>query len=419
MTDYNSMKADEYAQKVRDLSDLRSFQSESGKSYAMASGDVGPDVQAFMTSRMEAIGRIVDRRDIADGIMLGDLMTRRFKAIMCPEKHDTSICVYTGIEPLDRKMGVMRGGNVLLIGAHSGVGKTSLATNMAVKIAGAPARLCANCGSNMVGVECDACQCQQERLVRNCVAFFSPEMTEDELHDRIVFSESRAKMPYVDQFGRTHLPPGSAEKVAANAKQLAALPIKIYCDVFDMVSLRLRAMSYKRAVEKDGDRLAAVVIDYLQLMYPGGQDQKKSMNREQEVAAVSRMAKKLAKKLGCVVILLAQLNDESRSEKRKPKMGDIRESKAPAFDASKVVLIYNPVMEERIHQYIDEAPPETGIIDCADLIIAKCRGGGRTGVVRVAFFPEFTLFDTWPEGEPMPENKVRSKDDDEGGKGRR
>jgi replicative DNA helicase len=287
-------------------------------------------------------------------------------------------------------------------------------------------------------IRCETCESTCRIEVEHHVAFFSPEMTEEELHDSIVFSEARAKMPYVDLDGRTYLLPESAAKVAAKANELSKLPIKIFCRTYDMMSVRLKCLAYKRLISKapfcancraHGEgrgecdrcgstnwkkaRLAAFVVDYVQLMKPGGPDQKKSSSREQEVAAVGRLVKSLAKELMAVGIDLAQLNKDSKNQKRKPTMDDIRESSAPGHDANKVVLIYNQAAQERVHEYADVPGNNTGLMDCVDLIIAKCRGGGRTGIVRAAFYPEWTLFDEWPEGVPMPENGVGNDEGDD------
>jgi replicative DNA helicase len=346
-------------------------------------------------------------------------------------------------------MGVLKGGDVLFIGAHSGVGKTSLAKNIAVHIASKPGRQCASmvqdengeyrqCSATMFGeekdgVRCDICGGEESIKVEHHVAFFSPEMTEEELHDSIVFSEAQAKMPFVDFNGRTHISEDAFRKVGEKALYLAKLPIKIFCDssVRYMSNVRLKCLAYKRKLERsmvcdrcgaEGPgqgqcrcgswawkrrRLAAFVVDYVQLMKPGGPDQRKSQSREQEVAAVGRLVKELAKETKAVGIDLGQLNKDSKKEKRKPILDDIRESSSPGYDANKAILIYNPSAAERVHEYADTAPDKEGF-DCVDLIIAKCRGGGRTGIVRCAFYSQWTLFADWPEGVPMPDNEAPS-----------
>ncbi len=436
---------EEYARTVADLARLRVFQTESHKSAAMAYGDVGDDINGFMSKRLETLAAIAEGDDEQDGIMLGDLMTQRFKEIQEPEKHDKGIRVRTGITILDRRMGVMKGGEVLFIGAHSGVGKTSLAKNIAVSVAANPGYECMSCGASLLGsldqgVRCDVCNGEDVYIVENHVCFFSPEMTENQLHDSIVFSESKAKMPYVDFNGRTHLPQESAEKVMAKANMLSRLPIKIFCkpSVRYMANIRLKTLAHKRRIEgkffcnrcsTEGSgvgacgrcgcefwkkaRLAAFVTDYVQLLKPGGPDQKRCFSREQEVATVGRMVKELAKETMSVGINLGQLNKDSKKEKRKPILDDIRESSSPGHDADKSVLIYNPAAMDRVHDYSDTPETGTRLIDCVDLIIAKCRSGGRPGIVRAAFYPEFTLFADWPEGMPMPENAVHGTDDGE------
>lgn len=405
---------EEHATIVRDLSDLRDFQREADKTQALAYGDVGESVHDFMSARIAAMTRIADRQSVGSGIMLADLMAERFRAIMEPEKFTSSLSVRTGIAPLDRRMGPIRGKNLLLIAAHSGIGKTSLGIQAMVSMASQTSMACTNkaCGGYVVGMACELCGCTELRSVRNACAIFSLEESREETHDRIVFPTSKAKSPYVDMHGRTIMHEASTNAVMSNLSNLARLPIKVFDDVRDMVSLRARCLSFKREVEARGDRFAGFLLDYLQLASPGGTEQRKSTNREQEVAANSRMTKNIAMELDCVAVALAQLNNESRKEKRKPRLDDIRESKAPGMDANKAILIYNPALEDRIHSYVDGDVEPAPAMDCADLIIAKCRGGGRTGIVRVAFYPEHTLFAPWPEGEPMPENTARQDDDE-------
>ncbi len=125
--------------------------------------------------------------------------------------------------------------------------------------------------------------------------------------------------------------------------------------------------------------LSLVVVDYLQLMSGAGRVE----NRQQEIAAISRSLKGLAKELSVPVVALSQLSraPEARTEKR-PQLSDLRESGGLEQDADIVIFIFR----EEEYKASDE---NRGI---AELIIGKQRNG-PTGTVRLAFIKEFTRFE--------------------------
>jgi replicative DNA helicase len=142
-----------------------------------------------------------------------------------------------------------------------------------------------------------------------------------------------------------------------------------------------------------GTPLRLVVIDYAQIVSAGGESKRKGENREQEVAIVGRESKKMAKELDAAVILLAQLNDDSAKEKRKPRVKDLRESKALLQDANAVVLIHNPHAIARAEAYANGggAPADPNDADEVDLIVGKVRHGAP-GTLRALYWPTYTAF---------------------------
>jgi replicative DNA helicase len=140
------------------------------------------------------------------------------------------------------------------------------------------------------------------------------------------------------------------------------------------------------------------VVDYLQLMSGGGSGSKRYENRTQEVSAVSRGLKALAKELRVPVVALSQLSraPESRGKgEQRPQLSDLRESGSIEQDADVVAFIF------REEYYLrDEVPPE--LEGVAEIIIAKQRNG-PTGGVKLAFLKNCTRFENLMEGAAPPE----------------
>ena len=134
--------------------------------------------------------------------------------------------------------------------------------------------------------------------------------------------------------------------------------------------------------QAQGGRLDLIIVDYLQLMSGGG---KRFENRTQEVSAISRGLKAIAKELKVPVIALSQLNRgvEQRVEK-KPVMSDLRESGALEQDADVILLIYR----EEVYD------PNTTRKGIADIIVAKQRNG-PTGDVQLTFLGQYTKFENF------------------------
>ena len=157
---------------------------------------------------------------------------------------------------------------------------------------------------------------------------------------------------------------------------------KVHIDDTPGLSIgELRGPSPRLACTPNTDNLGLIVIDYLQLMK--GDDPRSS--REQQISAISRGLKGLAKDLECPVIALSQLNRgvESRQDKR-PLVSDLRESGAIEQDADVILFIYRD-------EYYNPESADRGL---AEVIIAKQRNG-PTGTVKLAFQGQFTRFDNF------------------------
>jgi replicative DNA helicase len=251
----------------------------------------------------------------------------------------------TGFKDLDRKLAGLHPANLVVIAARPSMGKSSLATNIALNIA----------------------------RHNHTVAIFTLEMAREEVVQRLLCSVGRidSQKLRTGQLAESHW-----QRVARAAGELFEAPV--YID--DSSALTVTDIRAKCRRLKRQHGLDLVVVDYLQLMHGSS---RRSENRQQEIADISRGLKNLARELHLPIIAVSQLNRalEQRTDKR-PMLGDLRESGAIEQDADVVLFIY------RDEYYHPENPENKGI---AEVNVAKHRAGA-TGRVDMTFLAEFTLF---------------------------
>jgi replicative DNA helicase len=251
----------------------------------------------------------------------------------------------TGFIDLDRMTNGFHRGNLLILAGRPGMGKTSLALNIAQHIA--------------------------FRLGKP-VGIFSLEMGQHELALRILCSEADVA------FGKLragHLSREQWRKVIQVLNDLRRGPLFID----DTASPTLLEVASKARRLKAEKGLELLIIDYLQLMQAGGRYE----NRNLEISAITRGLKQLAKEVDLPVLALSQLSrqPERRGADHKPQLADLRESGAIEQDADLVAFVFRPEM------YSDD-PADRGL---AELIIAKHRNG-ETGTVPLVFLGQTTRF---------------------------
>lgn len=259
--------------------------------------------------------------------------------------------VSSGLFSLDRMTAGFQPSDLLIVAARPSMGKTALVLGMA----------------QYVGI-----------YVHKPVAFFSLEMSKEQLVLRMLCSEARVSNTNV----RTgHLGEKDFPRLVDAASKIAESEIFID-DTPALTITELRAKCRRLHREHP---LGLVIVDYLQLLRSPAY----SHSREQEISDISRSLKALAKELNVPVISLSQLNRsvESRTDKR-PMMSDLRESGAIEQDADLIMFIYRD-------EVYNKESPDKGV---AELIISKQRSG-PTGTVRVAFSGEFTRFDNLDESD--------------------
>ncbi|MFC5863530.1 replicative DNA helicase [Acidicapsa dinghuensis] len=217
------------------------------------------------------------------------------------------------------------------------------------------------------------------------VAVFSLEMSKEALLRRMLASQA-----WVDQrkLQTGFLGREDQEKLRRALEEL--VESKVFIDDTPGISLAEMRAKTRRLKQANGGKLDLVVIDYLQLMTATlpTQGGKKYENRTQEVSAISRGLKALAKEMDVPVIALSQLsrNSERRGDDKKPLLSDLRESGSIEQDADVVAFIHR---ESYYNRDKEENPDDK---NKAEIIIAKQRNG-PTGSVELAFLSQFTRFE--------------------------
>ncbi|TIM46454.1 replicative DNA helicase [Mesorhizobium sp.] len=296
--------------------------------------------------------------------------------------------VATGLRDLDRRMGGLQPSDLIIIAGRPGMGKTSLATNMAFNIAEAyvPAQQADGSFKAANG---------------GVVGFFSLEMSSEQLATRIISEQTEIPS---SKIRRGEISEMDFEKLVACSQTMQKIPL--FIDQTGGISIAQLSARARRLKRQRG--LDVIVIDYIQLMQ--GSFAKSSQNRVQEITEITTGLKALAKELAVPIIALSQLSRqvESRDDKR-PQLSDLRESGSIEQDADVVMFVY------REEYYLKNREPKPGTDEYikwehemnemrgkAEVIVAKQRHG-PTGSVSLAFQGEFTRFSDLAEEHHIAE----------------
>lgn len=269
----------------------------------------------------------------------------------------------TGFAGIDDKLGGLVPGEVYVIAARPGMGKTAFVMSVARKVAKS---------GRKVGV-------------------FSMEMSSEQLVQRLISQACGVPLGIVQNPKQASQQDYSS--IQAGAAQIAELPIVIDDDGGYSIS-KMRGKA--RAMRREG--VEVLVVDYIQLM--SGSD-KKGGNREQEISEISRGLKALAKELRIPILALSQLSRavETRGGEKKPILADLRESGSIEQDAYSVIFLYRPE-----YYRIEENAEGESMKGIAEVIIAKNRNGAL-GSVLMRFYGAITAFadfETIFDNEPTP-----------------
>ncbi len=314
-----------------------------------------PEDTKEVVDRAESMLLEVTTRDIDNSFqsleqIMGDLYTELGEMSANP---DGVVGVRTGYPGIDNYLQGLRAGQMVVIGARPGVGKTSFALNLATNAAAHGAS----------------------------VAMFSLEMSKVEIAQRLL--SAQAKIP-LTSIRSARIQDNQWPTIMEATRDLSQLDIMVD-DTPGTTVTEIRAKARRMLRDKPN---GLVVIDYLQLLSPPP-GQRRSDSRATEVSEMSRGIKIMAKDLGVPVIALSQLNRglETRTGKygKRPQLSDLRESGSIEQDADIVILLDRSMNEEEAER---EERPDLGV---TEFIIAKNRSG-PLGVVKLMFLPGSTKF---------------------------
>ena len=285
-------------------------------------------------------------------------------------KSDTGIVgIPTGLNDLDERLGGLHKSDLVIIAGRPSMGKTALATNIAYYAA------------KKVLDDGEA--------KKTSIAFFSLEMSSEQLATRIISEQSRIKS---NDIRRGKVTEEEFNRLIETSRNIHQLPLII--DETPAVTIATLSNRARRIKRKFG--LNLIVVDYIQLMSSGS---RRYDGRVQEISEITQGLKALAKELNVPVLALSQLSRavEQRDDK-KPQLADLRESGSIEQDADVVIFVF------REEYYVANKEPKMGTTEHmewqskmseingqANLIIGKQRHG-PTGTINVEFEGMFTKF---------------------------
>ena len=335
-----------YAGIVREQAQLRSLVEVGTRIVQLGYTTDGADVEGLVNLAQSEVFAVSEQRNSTNYVTLEQVVPELYEELERNANRDGGLDgVPTGFSELDAKLNGLRAGQMIIIAARPGGGKSTLAMDI-----------------------CRSCAVHNNKAA----AYFSLEMNRTELSMRLLAAESRV---FLDRMIKGELETRDWQEIARTLDKISQAPL-IVDESPNMTMGEIRAKSRRMKQQFD---IQLIVIDYLQLLTSGG---KSVESRQQEVSEFSRSIKLLAMELEIPIVAVAQLNrdSEKRNDKR-PQVADLRESGSLEQDADVVLLIHREDM-------FNENTEKQGM---ADIIIGKQRSG-PTGIVELAFQGHFSRF---------------------------
>jgi len=365
----SSRQAIEYSKLIYDLFVKRELIKISENIIDTAKlNDLDNDGQKIIENYEKSLFDLAEKGSFSSSLVKFDeAMKQTIEMASNAYKNDEGIVgVPTGLTDLDDRLGGLHKSDLLIIAGRPSMGKTALATNIAF----------------------NAAKKIQDDGKKSSIAFFSLEMSSEQLSTRILAEQSRIKS---NDIRRGRISEDQFDKFIETSKDISELPLYIdETPAISIAALSNRARRIKRLYGLD-----MVVIDYIQLMSATNFRE----GRVQEISEITQGLKALAKELAVPVLALSQLSRavEQRDDK-KPQLSDLRESGSIEQDADVVMFVY------REAYYLERKEPRPATVEhaewqakmnevsnLAEIIIGKQRHG-PTGNIMLEFEAMFTKF---------------------------
>ncbi|MBP3222688.1 MAG: replicative DNA helicase [Actinomycetaceae bacterium] len=351
-----------YANIVREQSQLRALVETGTRIAQLGYSTDGTDADKLISAAQEEVYAISSRRGASEYVVLQDIIPDLEAEVRKNmESTDTIQGVPTGFKELDGKLNGLRSGQMIIIAARPGAGKSTLAMDI----------------------------CRNSAIKHKMpTAYFSLEMNRNELTMRILSAESGI---FHHKMVKGDIKRDEWAKISATLSRISTAPLL----VDDSPGITLAEIRAKCRRMKQQYNLKLIVIDYLQLIESSGRTE----SRQQEVSGFSRSIKLLAKELDVPIIAVAQLNrDSEKRDNKRPQVSDLRESGSLEQDADVILLIHRD----------DLYKPQNERQNNAEIIIGKQRSG-PTGSIELGFLGSLSRFSDYVPSAvaaqaPVPQN---------------
>ena len=337
--------ASHYARIVREMATLRGL-IRAGQEIARLGMERPGETSELVDRAEQVVFDLAQARVSTDFSHIEELLKASFERITLLYEQGADVTgVPSGFRAIDQLTSGFQPGNLVILAARPGMGKSGLALCMAANLA--------------VRAETP-------------VALFTPEMSKSEITQRLMCSEAKVES---QRLRNGKLAPDDWPRLTAACDRLSKAPIYVD-DTGSITMMEIRSKARRLKMREPG--LGLIIVDYLQLMTSGASVE----NRVQEVSAISRQLKVLARDLEVPILALSQLSRavESRHDKR-PILSDLRESGSLEQDADLVFFIYRD-------DYYDTESDQQGL---AEVHLAKHRNG-PTDTVKLSFLKRFAKF---------------------------
>ena len=366
----STRQANEYSKLIYDMFQRRELIKISEQTIDTAKlNDLNTNGQNIIENSERLLFDLAEKGSFSSSLIkFEDAMKQTIEMASAAYKNEEGIVgVPTGLRDLDDRLGGLHKSDLVIIAGRPAMGKTALATNIAFY----------------------AAQKLQDSGKKSSIAFFSLEMSSEQLSTRILAEQSRIKS---NDIRRGRISDDQFEKFIETSKNISELPL--YIDETPAISIAAMTNRARRIKRLYG--LDMIVVDYIQLM-KGTFNNKDG--RVQEISEITQGLKAIAKELSIPVVALSQLSRavEHRDDK-KPQLSDLRESGSIEQDADVVMFVY------RESYYLKAKEPRPATVEhaewqakmnevshLAELIISKQRHG-PTGNITLEFEEMFTKF---------------------------